>query len=47
MTNSIALGLAIFLLVVGGIDYMLYGTEHFVFLGKKFMDLLEWVAFWR
>ncbi|MEL6466725.1 MAG: hypothetical protein AAFQ58_17305 [Pseudomonadota bacterium] len=47
MTNPIALVLAV--LIVGAIvaDVTLYGTEHLVFLGKKFADLLEWLAFWR
>lgn len=47
MTNPIALVLAI--LIVGAIaaDVMLYGMEHLIFLGKKFAELLEWIAFWR
>ncbi|MEM8654753.1 MAG: hypothetical protein AAGF36_08395 [Pseudomonadota bacterium] len=47
MTNPIALVLAV--LIVGAIvaDVALYGTEHLIFLGKKFADLLEWIAFWR
>lgn len=47
MTNTIALVLA--LLITGAVvaDVLLYGTEHIVFLGKKFTELLEWMAFWR
>ena len=47
MTNSIAIVLA--LLIIGAIaaDVMLYGTEHLIFLGKRFAELLEWIAFWR
>ena len=47
MTNRIALVLA--LLILGGIalDITLYGTAHLVFLGKKFADLVDWVAFYR
>ena len=47
MTNFNALVLG--LLIVGAItvDVMLYGSEHLVFLGKKFAELLEWIAFWR
>ncbi|WP_299602999.1 hypothetical protein [uncultured Tateyamaria sp.] len=47
MTNRIALVLA--LLIIGAItlDVMLYGMEHLIFLGKKFAELLEWIAFWR
>lgn len=47
MTNTIAAWLAglIVLLLVG--DIALYGTEHMLFLAKKFYDFIEWVAFWR
>ena len=47
MTNTVAISLG--LLIVGAIavDVMLYGSDHLVFLGKKFADLLEWLAFWR
>ena len=47
MSNRIALVLA--LLIVGAVvvDVWLYGDTHMVFLGKKFADLIEWLAFWR
>ncbi|UWR24900.1 hypothetical protein K3757_10430 [Sulfitobacter sp. S223] len=47
MTNKIAFVLGF--LIVGAIlvDYIYYGTEHSVFLGKKLADLIEWLAFWR
>ena len=47
MTNIIALVLG--LLIVAGIaaDYLYFGTEHGLFLAKKFTDLIEWLAFWR
>ncbi len=47
MTNRIALVLGF--LIVGAImvDYFVYGTEHVLFLAKKFTDLIEWLAFWR
>lgn len=47
MTNTIALILG--LLILGGIavDVLIYGNEHMLFLGRKFFDLLDWVAFWR
>ena len=47
MTNSIAIVLALLILGAIAADVMLYGTEHLIFLGKKFADLLEWLAFWR
>ena len=47
MTNRIASVLG--LIIVGAIllDVFLYGSEHLVFLGKKFAELVEWIAFWR
>jgi hypothetical protein len=47
MTNRIAIVLG--LIIVGAIllDVFLYGSEHLVFLGKKFAELVEWIAFWR
>lgn len=47
MTNRLAVILGV--LIVGSIvmDGLFFGTEHFVFLGRKFMALIEWLAFWR
>ncbi len=47
MTNRIANVLG--LIIVGAIllDVFLYGSEHLIFLGKKFAELVEWIAFWR
>ena len=47
MTNRIALFLGFFILVAIAIDVFLYGTEHLLFLAKKFAELIEWIAFWR
>lgn len=47
MTDRIALGLGLVILLAIGIDVMFYGTEHLIFLGQKFYELLDWVAFWR
>ena len=47
MTNRIAIFLGLFLIAAIVLDTMLYGDEHMVFLGKKFFELIEWVAFWR
>lgn len=47
MTNTIAVGLG--LLLIGGFaaDQFLNGGETSVFLAKKLMDLIEYLAFWR
>ncbi|WP_372839007.1 hypothetical protein [Phaeovulum sp.] len=47
MTDRIALWLGLSLLVLIGIDYAYVGTQHLVFLGNKFVDLVDYVAFWR
>lgn len=47
MTDRIALGLGIFFLAALGLDLVMYGSEHLVFLGKKFFEFTEWLAFWR
>ncbi len=47
MTNPIALTLTLLIgaLILG--DLAIFGSEHLLFLGKKFFVLLDWVAFWR
>ncbi|MEM1237743.1 MAG: hypothetical protein AAGI10_12280 [Pseudomonadota bacterium] len=47
MTNRLALILAIIIVVCIVIDQAIWSGEVLVFLGKKFMELIEWVAFWR
>ena len=47
MTNSLAIGLGI--LVLGGItlDLVLQEGDALVFLAKKLIELIEYLAFWR
>ncbi|MCX7560037.1 hypothetical protein OS190_10705 [Sulfitobacter sp. F26204] len=47
MTNLIAFILGILLVGAIAVDWAFYGTEHMIFLGKKMLELIEWVAFWR
>ena len=47
MTNPIALVLGLLILGAMAVDYALFGTDHFLFLGRKLSELLEWMAFWR
>ena len=47
MTNRLAIILGSFLVAALVIDMILFGTEHVIFLAKKFTELIEWVAFWR
>ncbi|KEJ90245.1 hypothetical protein [Sulfitobacter donghicola] len=47
MTNRIALVLGLIIVCALVLDYVYFGTEHIVFLGKKLAELIEWLAFWR
>ena len=47
MTDRIALGLGLLIVLMVGLDAFLYGSDHFIFLGKKLMAFIEWLAFWR
>ncbi len=47
MTNRIALWLGAVLIGLIAIDVILFGTEQLVYLGRKMVDLIEWMAFWR
>ncbi|MFL4471466.1 hypothetical protein ACERZ8_16880 [Tateyamaria armeniaca] len=47
MTNRGAVILGLLIIGAIALDVMIYGSEHLVFLGKKFTDMLEWMAFWR
>ena len=47
MDTPIAISLAVVLLTALGIDALVYGGEHLIFLTKKFVDLIDWLAFWR
>lgn len=47
MNTPISLVLGFIVIGGLGVDMLIYGNEHLIFLSKKFLDLLEWVAFWR
>ncbi|MGB3244372.1 MAG: hypothetical protein WBB25_07550 [Sulfitobacter sp.] len=47
MTNRIALILAVILIAAVAADTLLFGNEHLVFLSRKMLELIEWLAFWR
>lgn len=46
MTNRIAIGLGLFIVALVALDATL-GLGGGLFLARKFVDLLEWMAFWR
>jgi hypothetical protein len=47
VTNRIALWIAIILALALLADYELNDGAAFVFLSRKFLDLVDWVVFWR
>lgn len=47
MTTRLAIYLIIVILVALGIDAVLFGWSYSLFLAKKFLELIEYVAFWR
>ena len=47
MTNQLALILGILLVGAILVDLIFFGAVNLVFLSKKLMELIEWLAFWR
>ena len=47
MTNRIALVLGLMIIAAIVIDVLIYGDEHMIFLAKKLMEFIDWIAFWR
>jgi hypothetical protein len=47
VTNTIALYLGVFLVLVLGADLLANDGAAVMFVMHKFLDLVEWVAFWR
>jgi len=47
MTNRIAIGLALVIVAVFAVDALAFGGTLPVLLGRKGLELLEWIAFWR
>jgi hypothetical protein len=47
MTNTIALRLALIIGALLAFDYFQYDWANTVFLLRKFIALIEWLAVWR
>ena len=47
MTDRIALWLAAVTILLVGADFVITGGASLLFLARKFLDLMDWVAFWR
>lgn len=47
MTNRLAIFLGVVLVVVFIADRLYFGGTLPVFLGRKGLEFIEWLAFWR
>ncbi|MEX0339783.1 MAG: hypothetical protein AB3N11_12175 [Arenibacterium sp.] len=47
MTNRIAIVLGALILIAVVLDILIFGNEHVIFLGKKLLEFIDWIAFWR
>jgi hypothetical protein len=47
MTNKIAIWLFLIIVALLAFDYHQYEWTNTVFLLRKFLQLMEWLAFWR
>lgn len=47
MTNRLAVWLALIIAALLAYDYYQFDWANTVFLIRKFVDLIEWIAFWR
>jgi hypothetical protein len=46
MTNGIAIGLALAIVALFAASAVM-GWDLHIFLGRKLVDLIDWIAFWR
>lgn len=47
MTNKIAVWLFLIIVALLAVDYLRYDWANTIFLLRKFLQLIEWTAFWR
>jgi len=47
MTSKIALWLGGIIVALFVLDFAVYGGANSVFLGRRWLELLEYIAFWR
>ncbi|MBY4891512.1 hypothetical protein KUL25_01890 [Rhodobacteraceae bacterium N5(2021)] len=47
MTNTLAIWICILIAAFLAVDAVLFDWNTSLFLGRKFADLLWWMAFWR
>lgn len=47
MTNRIFLGLLVLVVLALILDFAVTGGASLLFLARRFVDLVDWIAFWR
>ncbi|WP_298836284.1 hypothetical protein [uncultured Roseobacter sp.] len=47
MTNRIAIVLGAAIVALCALDLMLNDGDALLFLGRRLLELIEWMAFWR
>ncbi|CUI62057.1 hypothetical protein [Cognatishimia activa] len=47
MTNSLAIGIGLVLVLALGADQYWLDGQAALFTARKFSELVEWIAFWR
>jgi hypothetical protein len=47
MTNRLAIWLVLLLAAFVALDHFVLGWGAPVYLGRKFMELIQYIAFWR
>jgi len=47
MTNAIAYVIAGIVLAVLALDWAVFGWDLHIHLGRRFVDLIEYLSFWR
>lgn len=47
MTNTLAIWIIIVIAAFLAVDAVLFDWSNSLFLGRKFADVLWWMAFWR
>jgi len=47
MTNTISIWLGLLIAIALGVDAFVYEWSNLVFLGRKLLELIEYLAFWR
>ena len=47
MTNQLAVVLGLLIVIGLGVDYVFFEWANCLFLSRKMVDMIEWMAFWR